>query len=120
MLGVHESTISRKLDKLEKALRKQILAALRRRGMSRRQAEEALEIDVRDLQLDIRCRLAQEPLPTADVAIASSPASTSRWQCSGFSRAWVAAAPVGNHLRVWHCVVEKLRTSCGSCEGCMH
>ena len=37
-LAVHESTISRKLDKLAKALRKQILTALERRGMSRRQA----------------------------------------------------------------------------------
>jgi RNA polymerase sigma-70 factor, ECF subfamily len=60
MLGVHESTISRKLDKLAKALRKQIVAALVRRGMSRRQAEEALEVDVRDLQLDIRRSLAQD------------------------------------------------------------
>jgi RNA polymerase sigma-70 factor (ECF subfamily) len=61
MLAVHESTISRKLDKLAKALRKQILAGLVRRGMSRRQAEEALEVDVRDLQVDIRRNLAQEP-----------------------------------------------------------
>jgi RNA polymerase sigma-70 factor, ECF subfamily len=61
MLGVHESTISRKLDKLAKSLRKQIVAALVRRGMSRRQAEEALEVDVRDLQVDIRSSLAQEP-----------------------------------------------------------
>jgi RNA polymerase sigma-70 factor (ECF subfamily) len=60
MLGVHESTISRKIDKLAKALRKQILSSLGRRGMSRRQAEEALEIDVRDLQLDIRRSLAQD------------------------------------------------------------
>ncbi len=60
MLGVHESTISRKLDKLAKSLRKQIVAALVRRGMSRRQAEEALEVDVRDLQVDIRSSLAQE------------------------------------------------------------
>jgi RNA polymerase sigma-70 factor (ECF subfamily) len=60
MLSVHESTISRKLDKLTKALRKQILAGLGRRGMTRRQAEEALEVDVRDLQVDIRTRLAQE------------------------------------------------------------
>jgi RNA polymerase sigma-70 factor, ECF subfamily len=60
MLGVHESTISRKIDKLAKSLRKQIVAALARRGMSRRQAEEALEVDVRDLQLDIRRSLAQE------------------------------------------------------------
>jgi RNA polymerase sigma-70 factor (ECF subfamily) len=59
-LMVHESTISRKLDKLAKSLRKQILAALRRRGMSRRQAQEALEVDVRDLRVNIRSRLAQE------------------------------------------------------------
>lgn len=65
MLGVHESTISRKIDKLAKSLRKQILAALTRRGMSRRQAEEALDVDVRDLQVDIRRSLAQEsPSPT--------------------------------------------------------
>jgi RNA polymerase sigma-70 factor (ECF subfamily) len=65
MLGVHESTISRKIDKLAKSLRKQIVAALGRRGMSRRQAEEALEVDVRDLQLDIRRTLAQESSPPA-------------------------------------------------------
>ena len=59
-LRVHESTISRKLDKLAKSLRKQILAALGRQGMSRRQAEEALEVDVRDLRVDIRRHLAQE------------------------------------------------------------
>jgi RNA polymerase sigma-70 factor, ECF subfamily len=63
MLGVHESTISRKLDKLAKGLRKQILAGLGRRGMSRRQAEEALEVDVRDLKVDIRRGLAQESAP---------------------------------------------------------
>jgi RNA polymerase sigma-70 factor, ECF subfamily len=61
MMGVHESTISRKLDKLAKALRKQIVSGLGRRGMSRRQAEEVLEMDVRDLHVDIRRSLAQEP-----------------------------------------------------------
>lgn len=60
MLGVHESTISRKLDKLAKSLRKQIIAGLIKSGMSRRQAEEAMEVDVRDLQVDIRRSLAQE------------------------------------------------------------
>lgn len=65
MLGVHESTISRKLDKLTKSLRKQLLAGLTRRGMSRRQAEEALEVDVRDLTLNIRGRLAQDSNPAA-------------------------------------------------------
>jgi hypothetical protein len=41
-------------------LRKQILAGLRDAGMSRRQADEALEVDVRDLGLNLRNRLAQE------------------------------------------------------------
>ncbi|HWC16373.1 MAG TPA: sigma-70 family RNA polymerase sigma factor [Terriglobales bacterium] len=57
MLGVHESTISRKLEKLLKELRKRTRKELERRGMSRRQAEEALEADVRDLGLDVRSRL---------------------------------------------------------------
>ncbi len=65
MLGVHESTISRKLDKLAKSLRKQIMAALVREGMSRRQAEESLEVDVRDLRVDIRRTLTQESSPPA-------------------------------------------------------
>jgi len=57
ILGVHESTISRKMEKLLKELRKRIRKALERRGMSRRQAEEALEADVRDLGMDVRSRL---------------------------------------------------------------
>lgn len=65
MLGVHESTISRKLEKLAKSLRKQILVALGRRGMSRRQAEEALQVDVRDVRVNLRQRLAQEEHPGA-------------------------------------------------------
>jgi RNA polymerase sigma-70 factor (ECF subfamily) len=60
MLGVHESTISRKVDKLAKQLRKKILSGMMQQGMARRQAEEALEVDVRDLRLDIRRSLAQE------------------------------------------------------------
>jgi RNA polymerase sigma-70 factor (ECF subfamily) len=60
MLGVHESTISRKVDKLAKSLRKKILAGMTQQGMARRQAEEALEVDVRDLQVNIRRALTQE------------------------------------------------------------
>jgi RNA polymerase sigma-70 factor, ECF subfamily len=59
-LSVHESTISRKIEKLTKGLRKQIVKNLVRQGMSRRQAEEALSADVRDLALDIRASLAQD------------------------------------------------------------
>ena len=64
-LSVHESTISRKIDKLTNSLRKQVLKNLVRSGMSRRQAEEALEADVRDLALDLRGSLAQDSLPDA-------------------------------------------------------
>ena len=56
-LGVHESTISRKMEKLLADVRKRIRKSLERRGMSRRQADEALETDVRDLQLDVAARL---------------------------------------------------------------
>jgi RNA polymerase sigma-70 factor (ECF subfamily) len=59
-LGLHESSVSRRLDRLATALRKRILAGLRMRGMSHARAAEALEADVRDLQLDLRSRLTQD------------------------------------------------------------
>jgi len=62
-LGVHESTISRKVEKLGKTVRKNILEELQRGGMSRRQAEEELDTDVRDLALDVRRSLAVEAQP---------------------------------------------------------
>jgi RNA polymerase sigma-70 factor (ECF subfamily) len=65
LLGVHESTISRKVDKLAKSLRKEILADMMRQGIGRREAEEALEVDVRDLQINIRRSLGQETPPAA-------------------------------------------------------
>ena len=65
MLSVHESTISRKLDKLTKSLRKQILTGMGRKGMSRRQAEEAMAVDVRDFTLNLRDRLTQDSPPDA-------------------------------------------------------
>ena len=59
MVGVHESTISRRLEKLLKGLRKQVLAGLVSRGMNRVQAEEALEADVRYLQVDVTRKLQE-------------------------------------------------------------
>jgi RNA polymerase sigma-70 factor (ECF subfamily) len=59
MLGVHEATISRKLEKIARGVRKSIIDELLRRGMSQRQAEEALETDVRDVAIDVSGRLAQ-------------------------------------------------------------
>jgi RNA polymerase sigma-70 factor (ECF subfamily) len=60
ILGVHESTISRRLERLVRGLRKDIVLRLTKAGMSRRQAEESLDVDVRDLRLDIRKTLTQE------------------------------------------------------------
>lgn len=63
-LGLHESSISRRLDRLSISLRKRILTGLREQGMSHAQAAEALETDVRDLTLDLRARLMQDSDPT--------------------------------------------------------
>jgi RNA polymerase sigma-70 factor, ECF subfamily len=60
VLGVHESTISRRLEKITKSLSKAIVKGLLSRGMTRRQAEEALEADVRDLSLDLHKQLKPE------------------------------------------------------------
>jgi RNA polymerase sigma-70 factor, ECF subfamily len=60
MLGVHESTVSRKIGKLAKSLRKKIVGNMVRLGVERRAAEETLEVDVRDLQVNIRRSLGQE------------------------------------------------------------
>jgi RNA polymerase sigma-70 factor (ECF subfamily) len=64
-LSVHESTISRKVEKLTKGIRKQILKNLIQQGMGRRQAEEALSADVRDVTVDIRASLAQDSVAPA-------------------------------------------------------
>jgi len=60
MLSVHESTISRRVEKIIASLRKRIVRGLRDRGMDARAAEEALEGDVRDLTLDVRARLQEK------------------------------------------------------------
>lgn len=64
-LSVHESTISRKVEKLTKNLRKQVLKNLTKLGLSRRQAEEALTADIGDVGLDVRASLAQDSRPRA-------------------------------------------------------
>ncbi len=60
MLGTHESTVSRKVDKITAGLRKQIVARLCKEGWAKRAAEEMLELDVRDLGVNMREKLAQE------------------------------------------------------------
>src|SRR5208283_5118726 len=63
-LGLHESSVSRRLDRLATGLRKRILAGLRAQGMSHAQAADALEADVRDLRLNLRSRLTQDSAAT--------------------------------------------------------
>ncbi len=58
-LKVHEATVSRRLQKVTAGLRKSIRGALLRLGMSRAQAEEALQTDVRDVQVNISARLRE-------------------------------------------------------------
>lgn len=64
-LGLHESSVSRRLDRVSGGLRKSILAGLRERGMSHAHATEALDTDVRDITLDLRSRLTQDSGPAA-------------------------------------------------------
>jgi len=60
MLGMHESTVSRRLDKITARLRKQIIGRLCKEGVPQRAAEEMLDVDVRDLEINVREKLAQE------------------------------------------------------------
>ena len=61
LLRVHESTISRRLERATSGLRKRIRKRLIASGMSARQADEALkETDVRDLQVKVGETLQQD------------------------------------------------------------
>ncbi|MDR3724664.1 MAG: sigma-70 family RNA polymerase sigma factor [Terracidiphilus sp.] len=52
--GVHESTISRKLARAVKTVRKRILKRLQAAGMSKQAAEEMLGADPRDVDLNLK------------------------------------------------------------------
>jgi RNA polymerase sigma-70 factor, ECF subfamily len=54
VLGVHEATVSRKLQRATGAIKKQILRNLERDGLSRRAAQEALGADPRDLDVNLK------------------------------------------------------------------
>ena len=61
VLRVHESTISRKLERTAVGLRKRIRKRLIASGMNARQADEVIdEVDVRDLQVKVRESLGQD------------------------------------------------------------
>ena len=54
VLGVHEATVSRKLKRATEDTRKQVLRNLERSGLSRRAAVEALGVDPRDLNVNLK------------------------------------------------------------------
>jgi RNA polymerase sigma-70 factor, ECF subfamily len=59
--GVHESTISRRLERITASARKSIRKRMMQSGMSARQAEEAMaDVDVRDLRVAVRATLQQD------------------------------------------------------------
>jgi RNA polymerase sigma-70 factor, ECF subfamily len=60
-LRVHESTVSRKLERLTGSLRKRIRKRLQAAGVSPRRCDEMLkELDVRDLDVDVKSNLKQD------------------------------------------------------------
>ncbi len=59
--GVHESTVSRKVDRLTVALHKRIRKRLQSAGVDSRRCDELLrELDVRDIDVDVAASLKQE------------------------------------------------------------
>ena len=60
---VHEATISRRLKRLAADLRKQLLQNLQAGGLSKRAAEEALGVDPRDVEINLR-KLLQTSQPS--------------------------------------------------------
>ena len=53
-MGVHESTVSRRIDCVLRELRRSITRSLGKRGMSQRQIEESIETDAPNLPCEIR------------------------------------------------------------------
>lgn len=57
IIGVHEATVSRRIQRLTVRLREDLLGRLQANGMSRAAAEEALGIDPRDVDTNLRSLL---------------------------------------------------------------
>jgi RNA polymerase sigma-70 factor (ECF subfamily) len=56
-LNVHEATVSRRIKRLTLELRKRLLEQLHLRGLSKAAAEEALGVDPRDIEINLRALL---------------------------------------------------------------
>ena len=64
VLHVHEATVSRRLKRLLTDLRKRLLHHLQAGGLSKRAAEEALGLDPRDLEINLRALLQRSQTTT--------------------------------------------------------
>lgn len=63
-LRVHESTISRRLERVTRELRKRIRKRLQATGFHPRRCDELMqELDIRDLNVDVAAALRQEASP---------------------------------------------------------
>jgi RNA polymerase sigma-70 factor (ECF subfamily) len=74
VVHVHEATVSRRLKRLAADLRKRLLHNLQAGGLDRRAAEEALGVDPRDLEINLRA-LLQTSQTGAFSATTDSPAT---------------------------------------------
>jgi len=77
LLHVHEATISRRLKRLVADLRKQLLHNLRSGGLSQRAAEEALGVDPRDVEVNLRTLLQTSQTASFSDKTASAPTAAS-------------------------------------------
>jgi RNA polymerase sigma-70 factor (ECF subfamily) len=72
LLMTHSSTVHRHIERLTTQLRKHVLKGLRRAGVDRRQAQEMLSIDVRDLDIPLKKILqmsSNQTFPLSEAAI---------------------------------------------------
>lgn len=61
-LHVHEATVSRRLTRLLNKVRKRLIVSLQQSGLSKRSAEDALETDPRDLEINLPTLLQSSQL----------------------------------------------------------
>ena len=58
-LRVHESTVSRRIDRITRGIRTRVIRELRKLGVDSRRAKELLDSDFRDVEVDVRQRLME-------------------------------------------------------------
>jgi len=63
-LRLHESTVSRKLERVTREMRKRVRKRLQAVGFHPRRCDELMqELDIRDLNVDVTATLRQETSP---------------------------------------------------------